>query len=410
MAILDTTALQAVLKTQYTQSKVNNLCYPESPLFAKVKKRTDFYGKNKVVAFQYGSPQGRGGSFSVGLGNMTASAYDAVTVTRAKDYAFGEVQGEAVDAAKNDAGALLNALKKEIDNAFYTAARSIAVNFFGTGGGSRGVIKNTTVLASTTLVLNDPNSVVNFEKGMILNLGATDGTSGAKRAGTLTVTAVDRDAGTLTLSGNVSAGVAAAAHGDHIFQHGDFESTKSMITGLAGWIPAAAPTSGDSFFGLDRSVDPVRLAGVRYTAGAGGPIEETLIQCAARLAREGGKPDIAVINPMDHANLVVALGSKVHYERMGSSDDPKIGFETVRLMGAKGPIQVVPDFNCPTGKGWMLTSSTWSFETLLGAPRILNLDGNDMRANATSDSYIFRIGYYGNLICEAPGWNAYFTL
>jgi hypothetical protein len=111
MPILDTTALSAVLKVQYTQPKVNNLCYPESPLFAKMKKRTDFFGKNKVVAFQYGSPQGRASAFAVGLGNITPSTYDAVTVTRARDYAFGEVQGEAVDAAKNDAGALLIALK-----------------------------------------------------------------------------------------------------------------------------------------------------------------------------------------------------------------------------------------------------------------------------------------------------------
>lgn len=410
MAILDTTALAAVLKVQYTQPKVNNLCYPESPLFAKFKKRTDFYGKNKVVAFQYGSPQGRGAAFATGLANLTASTYDAVTVTRAKDYAFGEVQGEAVDAAKNDAGALLIALKKEIDNAFYTAGRSIANSLFQEGGGARGRIDATTTLASTTLVLKDRNSVVNFEKGMILNLGSTNGTTGAKRVGTLTVTAVDRDLGTLTLSGNITAGVAAAASQDYIFQNGDFESTRSLPTGIPGWVPRTAPTAGDNFFGLDRSSDPTRLAGVRYTTGAGGPIEETLIQCAARLAREGGKPDLAVINPMDYANLVIALGNKVIYDRLGSSEDPKFGFDYVRLIGPKGPITVLPDFNCPTGEGWMLTSSSWSFETLLAGPRILNLDGNDMRASATGDSYIFRIGYYGNFICDAPGWNAYFQL
>lgn len=410
MAILDPTALSAVLKTQYTQSKVNNLCYPESPLWAKMSKKQNFFGKNKVVAFQYGNPQGRGANFAVGLGNMTASTYDAVTVTRAKDYAFGEVDGEAVDASKNDAGALLNGLKKEIDNAFYTVARSISNALFSAGGGARGRIKSTTTLASPTIILDDPNSVVNFEKKMVLNLSATDGTTGAKKVGTLTIIGVDRDAGTLTLSGNITAGVATAALNDFIFQNGDFEVVRSLPTGIPGWIPRVAPTPGDNFFGLDRSSDPVRLAGLRYTAGAGGPIEETLIQCAARLAREGGKPDVAVINPIDYANLVVALGSKVVYDRLGSDSDPKFGFETVKLIGPKGPIMVLPDLNCPTGEGWMLTLNTWTFESLLGAPRILNLDGNDMRANATSDSYIFRIGYYGNFICEAPGWNAYFKL
>lgn len=410
MPILDTTALAAVLKTQYTQSKVNNLCYPESPIFAKMKKRRDFYGDSKVVAFQYGSPQGRGAAFSVGLGNITPSAYGKVVVTRAKDYAFAQVQGEAVDASRNDAGALLNGLKKEIDNAFYTAGRSIAINLFGNGGGARGQLDASTTLASTTILLRDRNSVVNFEKGMVLNLSGTDGTSGAKRAGTLTVTAIDRDAGTLTVNANISTGITSPTVNDYIFQNGDFEAVKSLPVGVAGWIPKAAPTGGDNFFGLDRSVDVTRLAGLRVTAYSGGPIEETLIQASARLAREGGKPDVVAMNPLDYANLVTALGSKVIYDRLGSSEDPKFGFETVKLMGAKGPIMVVPEYNVATGDAWMLTMSTWSFETLLDGPRILNLDGNDLRADATTDSYILRIGYYGNFICEAPGWNAYVKL
>jgi hypothetical protein len=410
MGILDSTAVTAVAKTQYTQKKVNNLVYPESKLYSILPKRQDFFGKNKVVAFRYGNPQGRGASFSVGLANMDASKYDAVTVTRAKDYAFGQLDGETVDSCKNDAGALLNVMKAELDGAFYTAGRSIAAALFRNSGGARGQISATSNVGTATITLANINDVVNFEKGMVLNLGSTDGTSGAKRAGTVTLTAVDRDLGTLTASGNWTAGIAAAAAGDYIFQNGDFEATKSMLTGLAGWIPKVTPTAGDNFFGLDRSSDPTRLAGVRYTAGAGGPIEETLINCAARLQREGGSPDIAVMNPMDIASLIIALGSKVVYDRMSASDEPEFGFQVPVCVTPSGPIKIVSDLNCPQGDGWMLTTKVWSFETLLGAPRILNLDGNDLRASATSDSYIFRIGYYGNLICEAPGWNAYFQI
>lgn len=410
MASLDTTALASVLKIQYTQGKVNNLVYPESQLFAKLKKRTDFYGKNKQITFHYGNPQGRAYDFSTGLTNRTASKYSHVTVTRVKDYAFGEVDGEAVDAAKNDAGALLVALKEEIDNAFYTAGRSIAKDLFRNGGGARGQISSGSNVGTPTITLANVNDIVNFEVGMVLNVSATDGTSGSKRTGTVTIESLDRDAGTITATGNWTAGIAAAAAGDYIFQNGDFESTKQGLMGLAGWIPASAPGGGDSFFGLDRSVDPVRLAGLRYTAGAGGPIEETLIQCAARLAREGASPDTVVMNPMDIASLVIQLGNKVIYDRATASDNPDFGFKVPVIVGPKGPIQVLSDLNCPQGKGWMLTLKTWCFETLLGAPRILNLDGNDMRASATSDSYIFRIGYYGNLTCNAPGWNAYFEI
>lgn len=409
MAVLDSTALQQVLKVQYTQTKVNNLCYPESPFFAKVKKTTDFGGKVEQVAFQYGSPQGRGAAFAVGLGNVTASVYDAVSITRAKDYAFAQITGEMIDAASKDQYSLLNGMKREIDNAIYTAARSIANSLFGSGGGSRGQIDASTSLGTPNLVLKDINTVVNFEKNMVLNLSATDGTTGAKRTGTLTIIGVNRDTGVLTMSGNITAGVAAAASQDFIFQNGDFEAVKSMLTGLAGWIPFVAPTAGDNFFGLDRSSDPTRLAGLRFSSTAGGPIEETLIKCAARLVREGGNPDFVIMNPLDYANLVVALGSKVIIQDE-KLPDAQVGFRALKIQGPRRHMDVVCDINCPTGFFYMLTMKTWQFKSLLGAPRILNADGLTMARDATTDSYILRVGYYGNLICDAPGWNAVGTL
>jgi hypothetical protein len=409
MAILDSTALQQVLKVQYTQTKVNNLCYPESPFFAKVKKETDFGGKVEQVAFQFGSPQARGFAFGVGLGNMSTSAYDAVSIPRIKDYSFAQITGEMIDAASSDKFSLLNGLKREIDNAMYTCARSIANGLFSAGGGARGQIDVSTTLGSAVLKLKDPNSVVNFEKGMVLNLGSTDGTSGAKRAGTLTVASVDRDLGWITVTGNITAGIAAAASQDYIFQNGDFEATKQGLTGLPGWLPLVAPTAGDNFFGLDRSQDATRLAGLRFSSTAGGPIEETLIKCAARLVRAGGKPDVVVMNPLDYANLVVALGSKVIIQDE-KLPDATIGIRTLKLQGPKGPLDVICEANCPTGYFYMLTMSSWRFKTLLGAPRILNADGLQMARDATTDSYILRIGFYGNLMCDAPGWNAVGTL
>lgn len=404
MAILDGTALAQVLKIQYTQRKVNNICYGESALLARIQKQTNFGGKLEQVAFQYGSPQGRGAAFSVAQGNITPSVYDAVSVPRAKDYAFAEITGEMIDAAKDNEYALLDGLKREIDNAFYTVARSIAAALFGAGGGARGKIGATTTLASPTLVLDDPNTVVNFEVGMVLNLGATDGTTGAKRTGTLTIIGINRDTGTLTVNANIST-ISGAALGDFVFQNGDFESTRSMLTGLAGWIPWTAPTGGDNFFGLDRSKDPTRLAGLRFD-GSGGPIEETIIKAAARLVREGGKPDLCVLNPLDYANLIVALGSKVIIENK-QLPDADIGMTAVKIHGPKGPIDVITDANCPTGFFYLLTSSTWRFKTLLAAPRILGESGDGLKLlrSPNSDSYQIRIGYYGNLLCDAPGWN-----
>lgn len=409
MPAADTTALNAVLKTLYNQKKVNLLTYPDNPFYAMVQKRTDFVGANKVVALRNGSPQGRGAAFASALNNITASTYNKFTVTRVRDYAFGQITTEAIRASKNDAGALVDGLKTEVDGAVYTCMRSLAINMFLNGGGARGRISSTSSVAGTSITLSNVSDVVNFEVGMVLNLSANDGTTGAKRVGTVTLTGVDRTAGTLTASANWNT-ITGAAVNDYIFQNGDIEATKSMVSGLAAWIPATAPTSGDSFFGLDRSTDPVRLAGVRYTSGSGGPIEEILIDVAALVSREGGRPDVAFMNPLDYANFVKALGSKVSYDRVASIDEPDVGFEAVKLMGPKGPVKVVPDLNCPKGIGYMLTLNTWSLNSLGPAPGILEEDGMRILRNYNSDDYIVRVGYYANLVCEAPGWNAYFLL
>lgn len=412
MASLDTTALSAVLKTLYNQKKVNLLTYPDNPFYAMIPKRTDFYGANKVVAIRNGAPQGRGASFSVASGssNITASVYNKFTVTRVKDYAFGQITTEAIRASKNDAGALVDGLKEEVDGAIYTCMRSLAINMFRNSGGARGQISSGSSISSTTITLSNVADIVNFEVGMRLDLSAADGTSGSKRLnGPLTVTAVDRVQGTITTSAAWNT-VTGAALGDYIFQNGDFEAQKSMVSGLAAWVPATAPTSGDSFFGLDRSTDPVRLAGVRYTAGSGGPIEEILVDTAALVVREGGRPNVAFLNPLDYGNFVKQLSGKVIYDRAASVDEPDIGFEAVKLMGPKGPIKVIADLNCPKGIGYMLTLDTWTLESLGAAPGIIEEDGMRILRDATTDSYIVRIGYYANMTCVAPGWNAYFQL
>ena len=412
-ALLDIAALNAVLKTQYTQKKVNLLTYKNNPFYAMCPKRTDFVGANKVVAIRNGAPQGRGlgaAGFTAGLANMSSSVYNKFTVTRIADYAFGQVTTEAIRASKNDAGSLVDGLKAEVDGAIYTNMRSLAIGMFGNSGAARGRISATSTVGTPTITLATLTDITAFEVGMILNVASTDGTTGAKRAGTVTVVGLDRVFGTITVSGNWSAGIAAVAVNDFVFQNGDFEATKTGLSGLGAWLPLVAPAGGDNFFGLDRSSDVTRLAGIRDTTHAGGPIEETIIDLAALVVREGGMPNKVIMNPLDVALLIKALSSKVIYDRSKSFDEPDIDFKTVAVQGPAGQLDVVGDVNCPQGRGYMLQLDTWCLESLGAAPGILDDDGNKILRSPTSDSYIVRVGYFANLTCVAPGWNAVFSL
>lgn len=415
-ANFDITAATPVLKQRYTRKKVLTLAYTDQTFWAMVAKNENAGGISYNQPIRNALPQTRSATFTNSQASFAqaggSSAYNNFAVTYKEDYATANITGQAIDRANGDMNALVDVMTNEIDGALLTAGRSIGIALFRNGGGARGQISATSNTGTTTITLATPTDITNFEVGMALQVSAADGTSGAVRAGQVFVQAVDRDLGTITASStlggaaaNWTAGIAAAAASDYIFQYGDFGN---MFTGVAAWVPTTAP-GATAFFGVDRSTDATRLGGVRFS-GSGAPFEESLIDCAARLGREGAKPDCAFLNPLDYASLVKALGAKVIYDRATAFDMPDIGFEAVKLTGPKGPIKVLSDVNVPRGFAYMLQMNTWEFVSMGGAPKIINLDGNKMLRQSNADAYEVRIVTRGNLSCAAPGYNAVVTL
>jgi hypothetical protein len=406
MAGLDTAALTAVLKLKYTQRKFHELCYKTNRFHARVKKNTDFGGEAKVVALRNGTPQGRSASFPIAQQNVTPSVYNRFVVTTVKDYAIATITGEAIRKSKGRENALIEGLSKEIDAAIFTCMRSIAVSQWRNGGGARGKGDGASNVATATWTLGTTADVTNFEVNMILQASSDDGTGGAGvRPGTLTVTAVDRVKGILTFAQVANGGIPAIVNTDFLFQQGDYNA---MMAGVPAWLKGTAITANDSFFSLNRFSDSTRLGGI--TATSSGNIEDTLIDAAALAGREGATPDEGYLNPLDYSQLVKSLGAKVVYDRAESFDEPDIGFKAVMLDGPEGPIKILSDLNVQKGKFALLTMDTWSFESAGEAPGILEEDGNMILRSANLDQYEVRIGYYGNLMCEAPGLNVFGTL
>jgi hypothetical protein len=404
VAAFDLTAANAILKTLYPQNEIKKLCYQNQPFFAMVKKRSDFYGNNMQIGLRYGAPTGRSAAIATATANKAASKLAKFTVTRIKDYVALDLDGEALRACANDKGAIVRALELEVDGGFHVLKRSIGIQLFRGGTGTRGQISAGSNVGTPTITLANINDVTNFEVGMLLQASQTDGGALRSAGATVTLTAVDRQAGTLTASGNWSAGIAAVAASDFILANGDSNLT---ISGLAAWVPVSNPTS-TPFFGLDRTPDVIRLGGCRITAFAGGPIEETLQQAAAFVGREGGDPDWCFLNNIDYVKLATALGSRLTVQ-MNDIPDVGFGFESIELSCPTGKISVFADPNCPQGKAYMLTSDCWTFWTL-GDVGFLEEDGLRMLRNASADTYEMRLGYYGNLVCDAPGFNAYVAL
>lgn len=398
---LDLSSMNAALKELYDGQVVENLVYADNPTLALLKKNTDFGGKYKPIPIINGVSQGRSSVFANAQGNQTPVQIQSFLLTRTSDYSIATIDNQTMLASRTDKMSFLEGAKIVIDGAIRSATNSLSSALFRSGTGSIGQISGSVSTGVITLV-NAPD-VVQFEIGMTLQANASDG-GATPRSALGYVIAVNRQAGTVTVSTS-QGGAAATPSGwsgnDFLLVQGD---NNAKLKGLAAWIPGSAPASTDNFFGVNRSVDTVRLAGLPYS-GSSQSIEEALIDSSALLAREGGKPDVFVTNFASYSALEKALGAKVQYVDMKANAE--IAFRGIMVNGANSMIRVYPDRFCQATTGYLLQMSTWTLEGLGDCPQILRYgDGLEMLRVFNADAGEVRVGYYAQLACNAPGWNA----
>ncbi len=403
----DLTSFANALKSRYAKSFVESMAYKDKPLMAMLTKNEDFGGDKWVQPVMYEDVQSRSALFSQAqtLSTTEESKVAKFEVTRVKDYGVITIDGELIEASKGDQDAFFRGVTTKIDSIMRATSLSAAISTYRKGWGSIGTVSAPG--ASTTLTLVNKQDAVNFAEGQQIQFAASEDADAFRdSAEALTVTGVNRTAGTLAVSANVTT-IASIATGDHIFVKGDRQDsstpTRRKIAGLEDWCPQTAPTS-TTFFGVNRTTD-TRLGGCRLDATS--PVlnlEEALIEGSILVQREGGVPDVAFMNPQKVGDLTKLLGSKV----AGNMEDLKVGslgFRALNVQTPAGTIKVIGDRFCPVDQVFMLQMDTWFMGSLGPMPRILKHDGNESLRQASDDGIEIRVGYYANLVCKAPGWN-----
>jgi len=395
MAIATVSALSDGFKRIYTKDRMERLTFEDNPFLAAILKADDFIGEDLAIPVIVGNPQGRSAAIADAITGKSVSQIKRFILTRVQDYGAVDLGREAMLASRSNEGAFMQVKTLEMDGIIAALSNSLSRALFGNGGGSIGRVNNSG-FATTALDLVKDSDAVNFEINQILELASADGTSGAVRTGSLTVTAVDHDASSnqVTTSADLSTGVAAIAQNDFIFANGDFGI---KVVGMDGWIPSSAP-GATTFFGLDRTVSIARLSGLRLD-GSTLPVKETLIKAASKLARFNSTPDHAVVSYTTLENLSLELGTQVVRDQL-QADGP-FNFETIQLRTANGIVKIFADRSCPNGVGWMYKARHLKLHHLSGIPHIFQDDGLLAR-NSTTDSYELRAGYYANLAINAP--------
>jgi hypothetical protein len=111
----------------------------------------------------------------------------------------------------------------------------------------------------------------------------------------------------------------------------------------AYWIPYNRPIEGDNFYGVDRTMDTVRLAGSVYVQEDNQGFNNTISNALLLSLREGGVPSRLFLNPRDY-----------------NKDNCVIFYHTL------SKVELFVDDDCPKGFGYLLDMSTWKRNSVFG--------------------------------------------
>jgi len=400
------TTQAAVLKEHYPWDEVAEGGYRRNKAFATVNKRTDAGGDQEKFAVDFAHNQAGSYTFSVAqaLAADLNSNKKAFEVTTTENYHMAHISGKLIRATAGNTHAFLRGVDMEIKGAFGGIERDIERDFFRNGSGKIG-----TFASESTVTMTPGNAWEThcFEYGMEIG-AAADGAS-AIRSGTTTVTGVSRSAGTVLSDATWTTAITSLTAGDMLFRKGDYDSANDLnkLYGLEAWCPATAPTTGDSHFGVDRSVDVERLAGVRYD-GSSDTVEEAFINGQSEGSANGANPRVCWASNYNVRRLVNTMTTKARYGKMdaqgakGSSIAGHLGFRTIIIDGDEGEINVLANPLVPYDVAWMIDPDCIFLLSMGKMPGVLEEDGETMLRYYNADTYEIRIGYYAQMACNDP--------
>lgn len=384
----------------------------DNPFLAMVRKNTRFGGKLYPLPLVVDSQPNATASFTNAQANTSAEVIREFILTRVAGYQIAQIAHEAMLAATTDEMSFINGVKVTVDQAIQSAVNFVAMSCARSGTGSIGQIN---AISTGAITLQDPNSIVQFQVGQVLQANATDGGS-SPRAALGYVISMNRTAGTLVVSATAggSAGTPSSWQAtDYLLVQGNNNAT---ISGVSGWLNAPnVASSGDSWFSVNRYSDVTRLAGCYYD-GSAQSIEEAVIDASSLTAREGGKPEVGITNYSSYSALEKSLGAKTTYTQLvtnvGQGEaKAEIAFRGIMVNGANSQIRIFPDRNWLGYRLDLLEMKSWELASLNDCPHIFNYgDDVQMLRMGSYDAAELRVGFYAQLGNNAPGHNCWTKL
>lgn len=404
---ISSTEFTAMLKENFTKDAIKDLARRKDRFRTMIPKNTKVGGEDYKVPVINAYSARRSCDFVTAQSTIADNTgYQAFKMTLAQDYAVASWTGKILKQTEGDENAFARVMKSEMDRAIRAAYRSQAIKLFRTGTGSVAVINSGATVASLVLTLSNVADAQNFEVGEQVGASATDGGALRGSPSYVTITSIDRTAGSISTTGsNWSAQISGLAVGDSLFKRGDAQNngTKVAIEGWLSFGPASSAALSSAFYNVTRSVDQSRLACLfKDNTTDQKPIDEFLVDCVSEVLTNGSDPDFAFLNPRKYRVLINRAQTKLV---RSENKKAQVGFGAVELLCDDGVLPVYSDVNCPEPNVMMGQMDTWELVSPGESIGILEDDKQEILRVYNADSYEVRIGGYPQLANHAPGFN-----
>ena len=390
-----------IMKKTYSDDKSAEIAMRDHPSYYELPKEQGMTGEDFRYVVETGNPQSISGTYTEAANgaNGDSGVIKGAQFASEPTLKYGVLKMDRpsiLRASLKGRGAFFEWVTKQIDGTLSEMGARLAFDMFGDGNGIRGRRAS----ASTNVItLSGTRTADKFKRGMRVGASANaDGSS--PRTGSTFVTAIDRANNKITL--NSAAAITSFADNDYLFAVGE---PGTCIEGMALCTPLTAPTSGDSFRGVDRSVDVEALAGSRINNTGIYP-EEVLGDLAVEVNCLNHRITRGVVHPVKFQEIVKRLGAKVEYTNPGGNAN--IGFESITIHAAGAPIRIVSDPDCPftTVRGWNPSSHKMVYLGAKVIHWIRTADGGQYQWSGSADSFEYRSCFFGNYLQPDPSEHA----
>lgn len=359
-----------ILKIWYRDG-VENLLFRESPIVKNIGK-TRVEGKQQNFAAVYGA----GGAVS---GKFTQAKAKAAEVVKNAEFAVVPGQlfscysmnAKEVQASLTKRGAYMKVAGNKLFGATSALRRTLAAAFYGNGYGVLGKAPSsyTITTSGTQVTFKDTSIVCGLDVGSLVQL-KDDYKSADSDATKAEVIAIEDNK--VTFKGVTSS--IAITTSTFIQIHGSVDGSGNPLlpVGLDGWLPTDRTSISTSFFGVNRSISPDRLAGVLVDdsalAKATYKKADTIKKAIARVRRHGSLADLIIMNDNDFLEFSNEIETTNTYFTQTSTKGKKsatVGFSDINAAFSTNWIEnIVDDPYCPLGKFYVLEKDSvefWSY-------------------------------------------------